>query len=119
MDADEREAWEELEAYLRDDAPPPGDGSRGDRGWERGTKAETEAREAARQHLRTDYANLEVEFAAAFADVRKSYRKLLVKYHPDRNALDPEKFRIATEITKKINASFQRIREFEGQKGTS
>ena len=42
--------------------------------------------------------------------VRKSYKSLMLKYHPDKHAGDPQKQRIALEITKKINESFERIR---------
>jgi DnaJ-domain-containing protein 1 len=65
-----------------------------------------------KEELRKDYANLGVAFGAAFAEVRKAYRTQLKTYHPDRFAVDPEKFKTATEITKKINESFQRIERF-------
>ena len=32
-------------------------------------------------------------------------------YHPDRYADDPERQRVATQISAKLNASFNRIRE--------
>lgn len=64
------------------------------------------------EHLRQDYANLEVPFKSDLDTVKKQYKKLLRKYHPDRFAQDPEKYRSATEITKKLNESFQRIREY-------
>jgi curved DNA-binding protein CbpA len=34
----------------------------------------------------------------------------MMKYHPDKHAGDPEKQKIALEITKKVNESFERIR---------
>jgi curved DNA-binding protein CbpA len=41
---------------------------------------------------------------------------LMLKYHPDRHAGDPQKQRLALEIAKKINQSFERIRSnHEGQ----
>ena len=98
-DPDVREAWEELDAYLKgDERPRPEPAPRVD--------PQIEA-------LRQDYANLEVPLGAPFEDVRKSYRRLLAGYHPDRNAGDPERLRLATEITKKINVSFRRIEELE------
>jgi DnaJ-domain-containing protein 1 len=103
-DPDFRDAWEELNAYLRDAdtgherAPGSGPGAAASRVPER---------------LRTDYANLEVPFGAPFERVQQSYRRLMTQYHPDRNASDAERLRIATEIAKKINASYQRIRDFE------
>ena len=69
------------------------------------------ARPAADESLRRDYANLEVPFGADIEDVRRSYKSLVLRYHPDRFAADPEKQAIALEITKKINESFERVRD--------
>ncbi len=101
VDPDVREAWEELDRYLKGEQQPPPRPPRAD--------PELEA-------LRQDYANLEVPFGAPFDEVRKSYRRLLAAYHPDRNAADPERLRLATEITKKINVSYRRIEELEEKK---
>jgi curved DNA-binding protein CbpA len=62
------------------------------------------------ESLRQDYANLEVPFAADIDTVRRSYKALMLKYHPDKHGGDPQKQKIALEITKKINESFERIR---------
>ena len=102
FDPDMREAWKELNDYLSDEGP--GNDSSADRPSDE---------LAARDHLREDYANLEVPFATSYDLVRRSYKKLMGTYHPDRNAGDPERLRVATEITKKINVSFHRIRAFE------
>lgn len=102
-DPDLREAWEELDRYLAGDErvrPQPG-----------------RPPDPALEALRQDYANLEVPFGAPFDEVRRSYRRLLAAYHPDRNAGDPEKLRLATEITKKINISYRRIEELEEKRG--
>jgi DnaJ-domain-containing protein 1 len=95
VDPDMQEAWEELDAYLNGEErsrPEP----------ERPADPETEL-------LRQDYANLEVPFGAPFEQVKKSYRRLLAAYHPDRNTGDAERLRLATEITQKLNASYGRI----------
>ena len=68
-------------------------------------------RPAPDESLRGDYANLEVPFGADIEEVKRSYKSLVLRYHPDRFAADPEKQGIALEITKKINQSFERIRD--------
>lgn len=62
--------------------------------------------------LKQDFANLEVPFGSPLKKVKEAYKKLLRQYHPDKHADDPEKLQIATEITKKINASFHKIKAY-------
>jgi curved DNA-binding protein CbpA len=38
--------------------------------------------------------------------VRKSYRRLLKQYHPDKFAKDPEKYKAATEVARNITAAY-------------
>lgn len=64
------------------------------------------------EELRQDYTNLGVPFGAPMEKVKSAYKKLLMQYHPDKNADNPEKLRIATEITQKINISYQRIEKY-------
>ena len=56
------------------------------------------------------YRTLEVPVGADFSEVRKSYRRLLAKYHPDKYANDPEKYSAATEVTRKINAAYNGLK---------
>ncbi len=102
-DPDVREAMEELDEYLRTGQ------SRLRSGPDPRRESRQEAQPRPSESLRRDYANLEVHFGAAFEEVRAAHRRLLRRYHPDRFARDPEKQRLATEITQKINESFQRI----------
>jgi hypothetical protein len=101
-DPDLREAWDELDDYMR--------GGTGQ------TRSRSEGRSSSRpkppadESLRQDYANLEVPFGADIETVRKSYKALILKYHPDKYATNPDRQRVALEITKKINESFERIR---------
>ena len=101
-DPDLREAWDELDDYMKG-----GTGT---------SRKSTEGSSSSRRKppvdeaLRQDYANLEVAFGADIETVRKSYKSLMLKYHPDKYTADPEKQRVALEITKKINESFERIR---------
>jgi DnaJ-domain-containing protein 1 len=110
QDPDLREATEELDDYLRG-----GTGERrqagGRQGDRQGGRQESRgSRPPADESLRADYANLEVPFGADIETVRNSYKTLMLRYHPDKHAGDPEKQRIALEITKKVNQSFERIR---------
>jgi len=61
--------------------------------------------------LRRAYAALEVPFGADFATVRKSYRALMRKYHPDRHASSPEKQKAATELAQKLSAAYQLVEQ--------
>ena len=104
-DRDFQEAWEELNDYLR-----TGQTTRS-RWFHRHKKTWTPP-PGFDESIRQDYANLDLPPGAPFEEVKHSYKNLLKHYHPDRFALDPEKQRVATQITQKINESFQRIREF-------
>ena len=95
-----REAWEELESYMSDADQAEGRSSA--RRTEPGKPGLPEA-------LRKDFRNLEVPFGAPLSDVRRSYKKLMTAFHPDRHSADPDRFRTATEVTKKLNQSFERI----------
>jgi len=101
-DPDLQSAWEELDDYMRGTEKGAGPGPR-DKGTGR-------ARPPVDESLRPDYANLEVPFGADMATVMKSYKSLILKYHPDKHAGDPEKQKIALDITKRINESYERIR---------
>ena len=105
-DPDEREAWEELNAYLAGTEPERSSGG-GSRAFSPDVLAKAK--------LKEDYANLGIPFESSFAEVRKEYKKLLRKHHPDLNSRDPEKLMIATEITKRINVSYRRIRDHENR----
>ncbi len=59
------------------------------------------------EELRRAYAALEVPFGSDFATVRKSYRALMRKYHPDRHAGSPEKQKAATELAQKLTLAYE------------
>jgi DnaJ-domain-containing protein 1 len=66
-------------------------------------------RPAAPSELRLAYAALEVPYGADFATVRKSYRTLMRKYHPDRHTGSPEKQKTATELAQKLTLAYELI----------
>jgi DnaJ like chaperone protein len=114
-DPDMQDAWDELNDYMDKDKEPGKEQSRGSRPSGQKQSYESYSREKERETIRKDYANLEVAFGAPFEEVKKAYKKLLIIYHPDRNADNAEKLKMSTEITKKINESFKRIKDFEGK----
>jgi DnaJ-domain-containing protein 1 len=106
QDPDFLQAWRELDEYLAGGAgPPPRREPRRPGG---GTQRRDRA--PAGEALHRDYANLEVAFGAPLAEVTRAYKTLLKRYHPDKFAADPEKQQLATEITLRINLSYQNIR---------
>jgi len=105
------EAYEELDEYLRTGRSRP-------RVFPGAQEQRSRPSEAAPpERLRRDYANLEVPFGAPFSEVRRAHRRLLRQYHPDRFGQDPRKQELATEITQKLNASYQRIRMYARRSG--
>jgi hypothetical protein len=92
VDPDLRDAWEELDRFMG------------------GDKERASPARPVDDRLRADYANLEVPYDSDIDAVKASYKRLVLKYHPDKHAADPERQKIALEIMKKINQSFERIR---------
>jgi len=94
-DPDFKSAWIELEEYL----------ARKRTAFKRphSSKKNTD-------YLAQDYANLEVDYNVPLEFVSKSYKRLIKKYHPDNFPETSEQHKLATEITKKLNNSYQRIK---------
>ncbi len=55
------------------------------------------------------YERLEVEYGVDMAEVKKSYRKKIKLYHPDR--LDEFMLSHGEEITKLLNQAYESIKE--------
>ncbi len=116
-DADEAAAWEELDDYLSGGEGTAGSTSSSGRFRESRGAQYDRTRPYGRSEpvpgtLRKDFANLDVPFGASLEAARAAHRKLIRAYHPDRHAADPDKYRIATQITQRVNHSFQRIKQF-------
>jgi len=107
-DPDLKEAWEELDEYLKTGR------SETERTSQQGRRTETfsSAYKQELEALKKDFSNLEVPFGSPFEEVRKGYKHLIRKYHPDKFVNDPNKVKIATEITQKINESYKKIKSF-------
>ena len=52
------------------------------------------------------YKILELEYGANFDSIKKAYKKLLKKYHPDLFQSKPEKLKSAQEVTRQINEAY-------------
>jgi len=60
------------------------------------------------------YRTLEIPTGSDLGTVRKAYRKLVAKYHPDRFANDPEKYAAATEFVRKITDAYDGLKQLNG-----
>lgn len=60
------------------------------------------------------YRTLELEPGADLKQVRRAYRKLLLQYHPDRHANDPDKQKAATEVTRRLTEAYNGLTRYLG-----
>ena len=60
------------------------------------------------------YKTLEVEPGADLKTVRRAYRKALLQYHPDKFANDPEKQKVATEVTRRLTEAYNGLSRYLG-----
>ncbi len=104
-DNDYNEAWDELNEFLSS----PGSNSSEKRKYT--TKAYSPP--TTPEILRPDYRNLGVPFGSDFNITRKAYKRLITKYHPDKNNDTPEYLHNATEKSKNLNISYQKIKAWE------
>jgi DnaJ-domain-containing protein 1 len=68
-------------------------------------------RTASDDDVRRAYAALEVPFGADFEIVRKSYRTLMRKYHPDRHAGSPDKLNAATQVAQQLTQAYKLVEQ--------
>ena len=112
-DPDLDDAWNELNDYLNNGRTRNKNGPKETFGHKNNADNRYSQYHGEREFLSQDYANLEVSIGAPFDQVKRSYKNLLRKYHPDKHAGNTEQLKIATQITQKINVSFQKISSFE------
>jgi DnaJ-domain-containing protein 1 len=58
--------------------------------------------------VRQAFAALELPLTAAADDVRRAWRRLMARYHPDHHATDPERETVATELTRRLTEARDR-----------
>ena len=62
--------------------------------------------------IREAYAALELPLGSDEKAVKKAYRALLNRYHPDKHQGTPEKLETANEITMRVRESYEAILSF-------
>src|SRR6185295_3634537 len=67
------------------------------------------------EEIRRAYVALEVPQGSDFATVRKSYRALMRKYHPDRHGQSPEKQKAANEVAQRLTAAYRVLSKHLGK----
>lgn len=57
------------------------------------------------------YKVLDLPVGAPFDEVKKSYRKLMRKYHPDRHVGNPKKQKAATELSMRVTQAYKELED--------
>lgn len=65
------------------------------------------------------YAQLECPYGSDLTAVRKHYRAMMRKYHPDMHSRNPEKQRIATDLSQRLTMAYNELRRLLSAGGTS
>ncbi len=55
------------------------------------------------------YANLELPYGASLDTVRRTWRRLVKKYHPDLHSADEQARRTATELVQGLNRAYEEL----------
>jgi len=59
------------------------------------------------------YSNLELPYDAPIDQIKINYRRLVRQYHPDLFNQDPEKSKVATQITKQLNEAYNCLKQIK------
>jgi DnaJ-domain-containing protein 1 len=101
-----RQAREEAEHAARGTRPPPG--AKPASGSRQGPRPQTPRRTpSGDEAIRRAYAALEVAPGSDFDTVRKAYRRLMRKYHPDLHTSSKEATRAANDLAQKLTESYK------------
>ena len=85
---------------------------RASRGGRRPAEEDRREDNPRRKQIRQYYANLELQPGASLEDVRRAYRELMKKYHPDRHNTDAERHRAATELARSLTEAYRELSEY-------
>ncbi|MBW2732578.1 MAG: J domain-containing protein [Deltaproteobacteria bacterium] len=111
----EEQAWQEVEDAMRGRG---GAGARRGSQTHRSSGAHTRTRSSGRSADRRGadsrmaklYAQIECPYGADIDTVRKSYRAMMRKYHPDVHSHDVDKQRVATELSQRLTAAYNELK---------
>ena len=65
------------------------------------------------------YAQLECPYGSDVTTVRKHYRAMMRKYHPDMHSGSPEKQRIATDLSQRLTMAYNELRRLLSPSGSN
>jgi DnaJ-domain-containing protein 1 len=82
----------------------------------RSPKDDAQARSPQEQQLTQYYANLELAPGATLDEVRRAYRDLMKRYHPDKHLGDPERHKAATELAQSLTRAYTALVELLSKK---
>lgn len=82
----------------------------------RPAKAPSQPRSPQEQQVTQYYANLELRPGATLEEVRRAYRDLMKRYHPDKHLGDPERHKAATELAQSLTRAYTALVELLGKK---
>ena len=98
-------AWREVEETLRGSRYRT-TGRRPSRSYERVNRRRSSGASSEDVRLARLYAQLECPQGADLNLVRKQYRIMMRKYHPDMHSGDTEKQRLATELSQRLTQAY-------------
>lgn len=55
------------------------------------------------------YTNLELPPGASRQEVKRAWKRLMKKYHPDLHSANPEKREVANELTQRLNEAYRAL----------
>lgn len=109
------EDWNEMEQAVRDGSRYRTTGRRSTRrtgsytaGARRGASVGSPGTRDPR--LAQLYAQLECPYGSDLTTIRKHYRALMRKYHPDMHSTHPDKQRVATDLSQRLTGAYNELR---------
>lgn len=84
--------------------PSPADSSD-----QRRAAAENDGREDGGSRLAPYYANLEIPDGSDLATARAAWKRLMKQYHPDLHSGDPQKVRVANELSARLTEAYRAL----------
>jgi DnaJ-domain-containing protein 1 len=104
-----RQAREEVDRITSSGRPSPGAARPASRPFREYGTPPPRRTAAGDDAIRRAYAALEIPAGSDFEAVKRSYRRLMRKYHPDLNAGSVEKQKAATDLAQRLTESYKTL----------